>query len=140
MNIGHFKLFLFLMILLIIFISAHCIETILNVYVSEFSSHPILEFIFAKNFTTLIGYTTEAIKENSLYLFIWIHCIRIMVLVHILIFFILHTRNSIALECGMSGYSNVITGSRNNHRNCDPKPNANLSTIWESTSVLYERN
>ena len=51
-----------------IFILAHCIETILNVYVSEFSSHR--EFIFAKNFTTLIGYTTEAIKENNLYLFI----------------------------------------------------------------------
>ena len=116
------------------------IEIILNIYVSEFSSHLVHEFIFAKNFTTLIDYTTEAIKGNSLYLFISKHCIGIMVLVHILIFFILHTRNSIALECDMSGYSNVITGNRNNHRNCDPNLIANLSTIWESTNVLCERN
>lgn len=42
-----------------------------------------------------------------------------MAFVHILIFFLLHIKDSIDLECGVFGYSKSDSANRNDGRNCN---------------------
>lgn len=53
-------------------------QSVNHIYISKFSFHPLLEFIFAKNLSSLISGTTKMIQENSvsIYLFKFIIYLR----------------------------------------------------------------